>query len=133
MIVTYVLRTISGFDYNSFADIGFWDFTNGYQSSMRCSRYSNKNFPPGTDVCCILTGAAESKILEAIIKIESISPDGLIKFGEIIGDRWKFELPNKNNTIIDERANLKGKVFGAGQIEIPKELPKLPNPQEEEE
>ena len=68
-----------------------------------------------------------------MVKIKSISPDGTLTFGEKIGNKWNFPLPGRSDTIIDERANLEGRVFGATQIEMPNELPKLPDPQKDTE
>ncbi|HIH14364.1 MAG TPA: hypothetical protein HA224_03865 [Nanoarchaeota archaeon] len=133
MVVTYALREVSDFDYNSFADVGWWEFTNDIRSPMSCSKQDGRKFPRGTTVCCILDGDAEGSRLVAMVKIKSISPDGTLTFGEKIGNKWNFPLPGRSDTIIDERANLEGRVFGATQIEMPNELPKLPDPQKDTE
>ena len=78
-----------------------------------------------------------------IIKESAYKNPKVIKFGwkkgqkhlinKKIGNKWNFPLPGRSDTIIDERANLEGRVFGATQIEMPNELPKLPDPQKDTE
>ena len=133
MKITYVLRKVADFDYNSFADLGIWDFTNGIVASMRCSRHDDEKFPRGTTVCCIQTGDAEHEKLVTMMEVKSISPDGKITFGETIGYLPRLPPPGRSDIIIDERVDLEGRVFGATQIEMPNELPKLPDPREDKE
>ena len=129
------LRVIKEFQYNSFADVGYWYFTNGMQATMHCNSGAGRILPPGTKVYCVFEKFGDGYRLKSLREVTGLAPEGLpILSGPIIEDGpprgWNAPMPG--DKILDERQSLDRKVLGAAQINMPKELPKIPDPRQEE-
>jgi len=113
----YELREINDTDYNSFADVSFWYFTNGFSSSTSPAGHSDKRtFPPGTVVLCRLRKGTDDAgkqgyFMEGFAKVKKFSNNGRpVEFGESLSNRYLggWIAPGQNQIIYDARA--KGKV-----------------------
>lgn len=105
----YELRVVDGSDYNSFADISQWYFTNGCSSSTSPAGHSDKRrFPKGTVVLVRLRKATDQEgyYMEGFAKVTKFSKTGRpVGFGDNLANRilGRWEPPSPSQVIYDER------------------------------